>query len=116
MAREIRVNDTGDSVAVRSNHPIDSTLAWGVLNVTDKGIARGAWGKDADISQWSNPNTGAREIRVAPDGDQVAMKSIEEDWDWAVLSMKTTKGSRPEGKRLAEDAEVADWEVLVTSD
>lgn len=56
-----------------------------------------------------------REIRVSPDGDQVAIRS-HSDPDgplaWGILSMELT-GARVRGTRWAGEDEVAGWEPLV---
>ena len=52
-----------------------------------------------------------REIRVSPDGDSVAIRS-NGNLAWGVLSMKQA-GARVKGSRWAEDAEVADWMILI---
>jgi len=53
--REIRVSLTGDAVAVRSNHPADSSLAWGVLDMATVGSRPkgGRWAANAEVADWT---------------------------------------------------------------
>jgi hypothetical protein len=53
--REIRVSPDGDKVAIRSDHPADSSLAWGTLDMTLKGNrpVGGRWASGDDVADWS---------------------------------------------------------------
>lgn len=55
MAREIRVNPSGDAVAVRSNHPIESSLAYGVIDMESIGSRPkgGRWGTAEEVADWT---------------------------------------------------------------
>jgi hypothetical protein len=47
--REIRISQDGDSVAIRSDQPADSPLAYGVFHA----VHGGHWASSQDVDDWN---------------------------------------------------------------
>lgn len=45
---EVRISTDGNSVAIRSEHPVDAWNAWAVMNR----INGGHWAKDSQVETW----------------------------------------------------------------
>lgn len=45
---EVRISTDGDSVAIRSENPVDAWNAWAVMNR----INGGYWAKDSQVATW----------------------------------------------------------------
>lgn len=52
--REIRVSPDGNSVAIRSDHPDNGPLAWGVMSVEMTGarVRGSSWASDDAVADW----------------------------------------------------------------
>jgi hypothetical protein len=49
FSREVRVSPDGNSVAVRTDYPIDAWNAWGVMDANHGGH----WSLDKDVADWT---------------------------------------------------------------
>lgn len=69
--REIRVSPDGNSVAIRSDHPEDGPLAWGVMSVEMTGarVKGSSWASEDDIAGWEPLVTLGRALDTYADGE-----------------------------------------------